>query len=1030
MASTAFVTPDPVHDKSSRPYLVTWMNNLLKTSFKDVRQMGSGACYCQITHWVIPGSLEISKVKFDVQSEDDCKHNFSLLHEAFSKSGITKMIPVEELINGDPQINFEIMKWFKAFYLANVNVEDYDPVKARGGRDISPTGAFPALIKEKSKLDSEEEVRTGPKEFPFSEHWMDIFDWAEHSELGERFTFCRSCNRSLKTFSKGLVELRRHVETNKHKKRVQMYQRSVLQSHLSDQLPCSDAAVRFIHQLCCSGSAEGELASQRFARCKLGLQYPKDITSVCQHTPYCVYIYGGETLGEDDTVSVVLVGFFDVGASRHRIRFLDALQSEDRVGEKTAAAVVETLKNFGLPTHNLAAVYSDGNGAASEHICTQLRELNPNIVSVGGLYAVADAALHAGIKELSNQAQELMVDMHAHHSSCSSQNDNLTALFVSDISADRHLNTSCLTFCLFVTHVLEVWTDLIMYFKSCNKEDKKAKLISSQLQDPKVRATFMFLEHALKPLHTFQRQLQTPEGAARADMLLVLEEASSLLCTYTSYFLQPEAAARFAKERDAQILKDKKFHLSSPELSLGGGAVEDVTRLQEEALAFYVALTGCVAEQLPLSDELLRSIALLLNPRSRLTLTGKVVRELGTELDICSSPEEVEQLTGEFLEYQLSETDSAAGASLEEHWARVLKDTKPASVFRQLVLTLLSLPCPPLQAQQLFAQALDSEDAALLSETEDSECDLTSSADAPCRRNATVHAEGLKDLNVSVKRCEVRLTKINDDACTAGENGHLWKEMPIRGSYGWESSLRQKPQARAVFQAGAATCFPPEGDDKDSKTQDEVAEETSPFSKRTPRGRGKQAYQDGKGFLTGELVWGKVKGFSWWPGMVMPWKTKSSPPGMRRVEWFGDGMFSEIYTEGLMIFSAFTKCFCKNSFASLPVYKEAVYQIIELAGERCAKSFSEAEGKKESELKLMLSWASEGFLPTGPEGFLPPDAAAHQDSSDSAMSDYQPPAKRKYVLKSKAVAPIITYNRESIREKVKEKGKHIEAKVV
>lgn len=52
--------------------------------------------------------------------------------------------------------------------------------------------------------------------------------------------------------------------------------------------------------------------------------------------------------------------------------------------------------------------------------------------------------------------------------------------------------------------------------------------------------------------------------------------------------------------------------------------------------------------------------------------------------------------------------------------------------------------------------------------------------------------------------------------------------------------------------------------------------------------------QDGKGFLTGELVWGKVKGFSWWPGMVMSWKTKSSPPGMRRVEWFGDGMFSEV----------------------------------------------------------------------------------------------------------------------------------------
>lgn len=123
--------------------------------------------------------------------------------------------------------------------------------------------------------------------------------------------------------------------------------------------------------------------------------------------------------------------------------------------------------------------------------------------------------------------------------------------------------------------------------------------------------------------------------------------------------------------------------------------------------------------------------------------------------------------------------------------------------------------------------------------------------------------------------------------------------------------------------------------------------------------------QDGKGFNVGELVWGKVKGFSWWPGMVMPWKTKSCPTGMRRVEWFGDGMFSEVrsssacartgealspcwtgflhlfplqvYTEGLLSFAVFSKCFCKNSFASLPVYKEAIFQIIEVRDQDTTK---------------------------------------------------------------------------------------------
>lgn len=44
---------------------------------------------------------------------------------------------------------------------------------------------------------------------------------------------------------------------------------------------------------------------------------------------------------------------------------------------------------------------------------------------------------------------------------------------------------------------------------------------------------------------------------------------------------------------------------------------------------------------------------------------------------------------------------------------------------------------------------------------------------------------------------------------------------------------------------------------------------------------------------------------------------------------------------------------------------------VQLASERCEKSFVEAEGNKEKELKLMLDWASGGFLPSGPEGFSP-----------------------------------------------------------
>lgn len=456
--------------------------------------------------------------------------------------------------------------------------------------------------------------------------------------------------------------------------------------------------MRFIHKHCYTGSAKHEKVSEHFARCKLGRQYPKDIASVCQSTPYCVYIYEGVAVGEDDTVSVILIGFFDVVSCRHCVRFLDALESVDDTGDQMASAVVEAMSKFGLSTNNLVAVYCDSDGKASEQMCSQLRELNPNVVALGGLYTFADAACRAGLKQLSNQAQELMADIQAYHSSGPTKNNNLSALFGSDV------------------------TPSYTYFSSCDEDDDKAKLICTKLQDPKVRATFMFLEQALKPLQTFQRHLQTYVEVPRVDMPLIFQEASNLLCTYTSYFLHPQAAARFLKEHDSQILRNKKFHLSSPELHLGGKAVEDFLNesgaaeklplLKAEVLSFYVALTTCIAEELPLSDGVLRSIAQLLDPDSRLKVTGKAVGELGTKLGLCDSPEEASQLTSEFLEYQLAgkgenedgEKDKSAVVLLEKHWASVLKETKPTSVFRKLVLTLLSLPCPPLNAQQVFTQ--------------------------------------------------------------------------------------------------------------------------------------------------------------------------------------------------------------------------------------------------------------------------------------------------------------------------------------
>ncbi|KPP75260.1 microtubule-associated protein RP/EB family member 3-like [Scleropages formosus] len=50
----------------------------------------------------------------------------------------TKIIPVEKLVKGKFQDNFEFVQWFKKFFDANYDGKEYDPLLARQGQEIAP----------------------------------------------------------------------------------------------------------------------------------------------------------------------------------------------------------------------------------------------------------------------------------------------------------------------------------------------------------------------------------------------------------------------------------------------------------------------------------------------------------------------------------------------------------------------------------------------------------------------------------------------------------------------------------------------------------------------------------------------------------------------------------------------------------------------------------------------------------------------------------------------------------------------------
>lgn len=51
---------------------------------------------------------------------------------------IFQIIPVEKLVKGKFQDNFEFVQWFKKFFDANYDGKEYDPLLARQGQDVAP----------------------------------------------------------------------------------------------------------------------------------------------------------------------------------------------------------------------------------------------------------------------------------------------------------------------------------------------------------------------------------------------------------------------------------------------------------------------------------------------------------------------------------------------------------------------------------------------------------------------------------------------------------------------------------------------------------------------------------------------------------------------------------------------------------------------------------------------------------------------------------------------------------------------------
>jgi len=125
--------------------LLDWINNFLEINLDKVEQCATGAVYCNLFDALYPGTIPMSRVDFTVKYEYDYTKNWKLLQNAFKKTGIDKVIPVQRLIKARYQDNLEFLQWMYKYARDTYNGDPDDPsydalgrrAKSKGGKDFT-----------------------------------------------------------------------------------------------------------------------------------------------------------------------------------------------------------------------------------------------------------------------------------------------------------------------------------------------------------------------------------------------------------------------------------------------------------------------------------------------------------------------------------------------------------------------------------------------------------------------------------------------------------------------------------------------------------------------------------------------------------------------------------------------------------------------------------------------------------------------------------------------------------------------------
>ncbi|XP_036067962.1 DNA (cytosine-5)-methyltransferase 3B isoform X2 [Oryzias melastigma] len=696
----------------------------------------------------------------------------------------------------------------------------------------------------------------------------------------------------------------------------------------------------------------------------------KEILQAVSCAPFCLYLYVGSKLSKGEGTSFVLIGYFDQSLGESVVRPLGTLQlSADATDPQTstpnhgakpqdsnAQLLVKALKEVNLPLSNLSMFYcSAPHPSVTQEFVSQLQAFNPKLISLCGVPGIAERAYLAGLQTSFGCVVNLVKEIHRYYSTCLSINDTLKEVFAGVESVDpSHPDSEK---CLFIIHTVQkmvsCWQDLVEYFKSL-AETEDTKAIKRLLIDDDTHLRFLFLAETLEPLQA----LHEVQVSGKADVAVQLRLTSLTVKSYAASILQPSAADRFLQRRDTSLLQNETELLPLAEVRVGSRAVDFMegrskSVFMKDAQSFYKAALQSLVESLPeqLGDTSLRNIESLVKNPQNITdphLYWQMLSELGVPVEQCATTSAQEEMASECVPFMKTLKDSQCVNGSDYSWTKMLHSLKPLGALHRFFLTVLVLP-DSLDIYKVLAKVMKSTKYRQVSQ----EDPKASPEPGRCgRRAATVQRNG--GGGTRKKPDDGSSSEDNDDGASKSVE---WQANTIEISDYTDNSSDNMDMTEDSFISEPI---------RTSKNKWEVNKHGELVLVVT------SDEEDTSSALSqGELVWGLIEGFAPWPGIVIPSKREPQLPGKRMVEWYGQGMSSQISLHGLKPYSAFSQHFCPNSFVTLVTYREAIFSSLQEAAQRCKKQFSVPLEEKEELLKQMLDWAIQGFQPTGPDGFKP-----------------------------------------------------------